>query len=279
MTTRHVARHAHRCRTRRCVAAVLVALATVIVAAPARAQIAVDRLELFLRPTAPDGRSGLLMVRNEGSERSQAVVKVEDWDRATDGTNRFFAAGTQPGSCASALRVFPSTLSLAPGESQAIRVDIDSASAGRIRAECWNVVIVQAQQPVKQAGGRTLLYTLRTGMKVYVTPDGLTAEGEVTDLQIEAAARGDTGAAPKARVTFRNTGALHVAAQGRLEIRREDNSLVAVAALPAMHALPGAEAVVTVRLPACPPGRYTVVAIVDYGGAELAAGELEHEIP
>ena len=244
----------------------------------ARAQFAVDKLELFLRPGAQDGRSGVLMVRNEGSERSQALIRIEDWDRGTDGTNRFFAPGTQPGSCAGALRVFPATISLAPGESQAIRVDLDSASAGTIQSECWNIVIVQAQQPVKQAGGRTLVYTLRTGMKVYVTPAGLRTEGEVTDVRVTTA-RGARTAPHEAQVTFRNTGGLHVAATGRIEIRREDNSLVAVTPLPAMHALPGAESVAKVRLPACPAGRYTILAIVDYGGAELAAAQLEHEVP
>lgn len=244
----------------------------------AQAQFAVDKLELFLRPGAKNGRSGVLMVRNEGSERSQALIRIEDWDRGTDGTNRFFAPGTQPGSCAGALRVFPATISLAPGESQAIRVDLDSARAGAIQTECWNIVIVQAQQPVKQAGGRTLVYTLRTGMKVYVAPAGLRMEGEVTDVRVTAL-RASRTASHEAQVTFRNTGGLHVAATGRIEIRRDDNSLVAVTPLPAMHALPGAESVAKVRLPDCPAGRYTILAIVDYGGAELAAAQLEHEVP
>jgi P pilus assembly chaperone PapD len=247
----------------------------------AHAQFAVDKLELFLRPGARDARSGVLMVRNEGTERSQALVRVEDWDRAADGTNRFFAPGSQPGSCAAALRVFPATISLAPGEAQAIRVDLDSARSGSMQSECWSIVIVQAQQPVKQPGGRTLVYTLRTGMKVYVAPTGLRTEGEVTDVRVVAARgiRGASATPPEAQVTFRNTGQLHVSATGRIEIRREDNSLVAVTPLPAMHALPGAETVAKVRLPACPPGRYTILAIVDYGGAELAAAQLEHDVP
>lgn len=271
MTTPHVAR-GMRGVLRAC------ALLALLLPARAGAQIAVDKLELFLKPGTTETRSGVLMVRNEGTERTQALVKLEDWDRTTDGTNRFFAAGTQPGSCAEALRVFPATLSLAPGESQAVRVALDSTSAAGMRAECWSVVVVQAQQPVRQANGRTLVYTVRTGMKVYAMPDGLQAEGEVSDVRIAPVA-GAKGAAPQAQVTFRNTGALHVAAQGRLEIRREDNSLLASVPLPALHALPGAESVTTVALPAFPPGRYVLLAIVDYGGTELAAAQLEHEVP
>ena len=271
MTTLHVARGMRR-MLRAC------ALLAALTPASAGAQIAVDKLELFLKPGTTETRSGVLLVRNEGTERAQALVKLEDWDRAADGTNRFFAAGTQPGSCAEALQVFPATLSLAPGESQAVRVALDSTSAAGMRAECWSVVVVQAQQPVKQAGGRTLVYTVRTGMKVYAMPDGLQAEGEVTDVRV-APASSAKDAPHQALVTFRNTGALHLAAQGRIEIRREDNSLVASVPLPPMHVLPGAESVATVKLPACAPGRYMLLAIVDYGGAELAAAQLEHEVP
>lgn len=253
--------------------------ALLALAPSAHAQLAVDRLELFLRPGASDARSGVLMVRNEGSERSQALVRLEDWDRTVDGTNRFFTAGALPGSCAGALRVFPSTISLAPGESQAIRVDLDAVRAGDMRSECWSIVVVQAQQPVKQAGGRTLLYTLRTGMKVYVAPDGLHPEGDVTDVRVTTPASASRDTAAQVEVTFRNTGRVHLSTQGRIEIRREDNSLVAVTALPAMHALPGAESVASVRLPPCPTGRYTILAIVDYGGTELAAAQLDHLVP
>lgn len=253
--------------------------ALLALAPSAHAQLAVDRLELLLRPGASDARSGVLMVRNEGSERSQALVRLEDWDRTVDGTNRFFTAGALPGSCAGALRVFPSTISLAPGESQAIRVDLDAVRAGDMRSECWSIVVVQAQQPVKQAGGRTLLYTLRTGMKVYVAPDGLHPEGDVTDVRVTTPASASRDTAAQVEVTFRNTGRVHLSTQGRIEIRREDNSLVAVTALPAMHALPGAESVASVRLPPCPTGRYTILAIVDYGGTELAAAQLDHLVP
>lgn len=271
MTTRHVAR-GMRGVFRAC------ALLALLLPARADAQIAVDKLELFLKPGSTETRSGVLLVRNEGTERAQALVKLEDWDRTADGTNRFFAAGTQPGSCAEALHVFPATLSLAPGESQAVRVALDSISAAGMRAECWSVVVVQAQQPVRQASGRTLVYTVRTGMKVYAMPDGLQAEGEVSDVRVTPSGA-PKDASFQARVTFRNTGALHVSAQGRLEIRREDNSLFGTVPLPAMHALPGAESVTTVKLPALPQGRYLLLAIVDYGGAELAAAQLEHDVP
>ena len=245
--------------------------------AVARAQFAIDKTELFLRPDAAAQRSGVLMVRNEGIVRAQAVITIEDWDRDEDGTNRFFPAGAKAGSCAAALRVFPLSVSLAPGEAQAIRVDLEAGLASTITRECWSVVLVEATQPQTQANGRTLVYTLRTGLKVYAAPAGLRVDGEVSDLAV-APRTTDRGTDYEATVTFRNTGEKHVIARGRVELRRDDNSLVATVPLQAVYALPGAEMRVKALLPPLPRGRYVLLAILDFGGAELAAAQLEHEV-
>ena len=263
----------------------LFALACIATPAVAGAQFAIDKTELFLRPDVAASRSGVLMVRNEGAARAQAVIKIEDWDRADDGTNRFFPAGTTPGSCAKALRVFPLTISLLPGESQAIRIDLDATMASNITSECWSVVLVEASQPTTQADGRTLVYTLRTGLKVYAAPAGLKIDGDVTDVSLtsrstdtDSGAGTGTGPQYEATVTFKNTGEKHVLAQGRIELRREDNSLVASVPLPPIYALPGSEMRAKAMLPPMAKGKYVLLAILDYGGAELAAAQLEHEV-
>ena len=134
----------------------------------------------------------------------------------------------------------------------------------------------QASQPQRQADGRTLLYTLRTGLKIYAAPAGLKTDGEVSDVVLSART-GATGTEYDATVTFRNSGEKHVMARGRLEVRREDNSLVTTVPLPNVYALPGAEMKVKAMLPSMIRGKYLVLAILDYGGAELAAAQLEHE--
>ncbi len=253
------------------------ALIALLGSGAAQAQFAIDRTEMFLRSDVAESRGGILLVRNEGTERAQAVIRIEDWDRAADGSNRFFPAGTQAGSCANALKVFPLTVSLAPGESQAVRVDLDSTLTAQQRSECWSIVLVEAQQPVRQTSGRTLLYTLRTGVKVYASPGGLRLDGEVSDVVVRA--RSTRAGAEQATVTFRNSGERHLLGQGRIEIRRDDNSVLATVPLPAIYALPGAVMQVSAVLPLAPKGKYTLLAIVDFGGPELAAAQLDHEVP
>lgn len=252
------------------------ALFAIVAPTAARAQFAIDKTEMFLRPDVANQRSGVLMVRNEGTVRAQAVIKLEDWDRSEDGTNRFFPANTKAGSCASAMKVFPLSVSLEPNEAQAIRIDLDATKSAEITKECWSIVLVEASTPQKQADGRTLLYTLRTGMKVYAAPAGLKTEGEVSDVVLAPRTNGGS-TEYDATVTFKNSGEKHLTARGRLEVRREDNSLVTTVALPNVYALPGAEMKVKAALPTMIKGKYMVLAILDYGGAELAAAQLEHE--
>lgn len=263
-----------------CLAPIALLALALCVATPAigHAQFAIDKTELFLNAGESTERGGVLIVRNEGSVRAQAAIKMEDWDRGEDGSNRFFAPGTMPQSCARALRVFPLTVSLAPGESQAVRIDVDTSVAHAMGAqECWSVVLVESAVPETNASGRTLLYRLRTGLKVYVMPKGLAADGQVADVAILA---GDSAAktTDMVEVAFQNTGTKHVIARGRVEIRRPDNTTAAVVELPPAYALPGATMRVRAAIPALAAGRYVVLAVMDYGGSEIAAAQLEHEV-
>ena len=79
-------------------------------------------------------------------------------------------------------------------------------------------------------------------------------------------------------VAFQNTGTKHVVARGKIEIRRPDNTTVAVVELPLAYALPGAIMRVRASVPALKTGRYVLLAVMDYGGAEIAAAQLEHEV-
>jgi P pilus assembly chaperone PapD len=255
--------------------------AAVALAAPsaAHAQFAIDKTEMLLTPGDAARRTGVVTVRNDGATRAQATISIEDWDRAEDGGNRFFAAGTMTQSCAKALKVFPLAMNLAPGESQAVRITMDS-SATAASGECWSVVLVETAVPDVNASGRTLLYRLRTGVKVYALPQGLTLDGQVADVAMHQSAGADSTGVAKdtVEVAFQNTGTKHAIARGKVEIRRPDNTTVAVVELPLAYALPGATMRVRAAVPALATGRYVVLAVMDYGGAEIAAAQLEHEV-
>lgn len=243
-------------------------VAALAVASVAQAQIAIDRTQLVLQPDSVSRRSGVMVVRNTGRSRAEAVIRVEDWDRGADGAHRFYEPGTQPGSCASVMTVSATEFSLAPGESRAVAIGLD----GAVRSACWSLVLVESAEQVRDPDtGKLVLAAVRTGMKVFVDPAGLRAEGEVSEVEVEHSEAAHNASSALATVTFRNTGDLHLEAQGRLEIRRADDSMVTSVPLPSLQTLPGAAMTARVALPPMPRGTYRLRAVVQYGGATAAA--------
>lgn len=251
-------------------------VALVATAAPAAAQISVDKTELVFRTVSGSRRTELITLRNQGTERVQATIRLEDWDRSKDGTNNWYAYGSKPGSCGHTLSVFPLTVALEPGAQQSIRLALDSTAT--VDHECWAGAIVETVQP-RIVGGRNVAYMIRTATKIYVQPAALSLHGEVAAIRM---LRSDSSSAPARdsliEVEFENTGGKHVEATGELQIRRPDNSIAATVKLPVFYTLVGAKSTQRVAMPTLPPGRYVVLAVLDYSGDELAAGQIEYEV-
>ncbi|MGH7700911.1 MAG: hypothetical protein ACREMJ_10405 [Gemmatimonadales bacterium] len=236
--------------------------------APAAAQLAVDQAEIFVHPGAVGQGVVSFHVSNESDQLVEGRVYLGDWDRDEDGENRFLASGTLPQSCARYLRVFPLSLRLPPGTGQAVRISIDG-QADTLSAACWSIVFVESSVP-PPPGGRQIAYVTRLGVKVYLVPSGLTDDGEVADMAVRAGV---------VEVRFHNTGGTPLWVGGGVEYRRLDNSVAASDSIPQFPVLPGADRRVRRRVPPLAPGRYVVLALLDYGGAEIAAGRASVEVP
>ncbi len=249
----------------------MIAVLALAIGRPVRAQLAIDRSEIFMRPNVAAERVGVMTVTNTSDRVVQAIVKVEDWDRSEDGANRWFPAGTLPTSCSKLLTVFPSTVSLDAGASQSIRLVVADSAANRA-GECWSAVMVETVQAPTQRGG--VRYLIRSAVKVYVEPTGLPANGEVTDMR---ALKNTTGA-DSLEVWFRNAGARHYVARGTVEFRRTDNTVAATLDLPDYYVLPGAHQRARVAIPTLPVGEYVVLSMVDYGGGDIAAMQIEYVV-
>lgn len=252
-------------------------LALSMAAAPAAGQIAVDHTELTFRAVRGEPTVALITLHNEGKERVQAVIRLEDWDRSDNGTNNWYPYATRPGSCDKALSVFPLTVSLEPDAKQSIRVALDSTVS--LDHECWAGAIVETVQP-RTVGGRNVAYVIRTATKVYVEPAAApSAKGEVTSLAIQPVVGDSTRkGASDIVLEFTNTGGRHLKAPGEVQFRRPDNSIAATVTMPISYTLPGARMATRAPMPKLAPGRYIVLAVLDYGGDELAAGQIEFEV-
>lgn len=245
--------------------------------ATASAQISVDELEVFLRPDAAETRSGVVRVTNNSDKTVQAMLEIHDWDRDSTGGNRFHALGTLPNSCKQKLRAFPMSLRIEPGKTEALRVNFEGDAA----TSCWGIIFIQSNEPPRTSSGQSqITYIIRTGVKVYVEPRAAERVGDIDDVVLTTtrASEADSTRVPALGVVFRNSGKAHLKPKGAIELRDENNNAVGKLEIAEFPIAPGGVRRHVVALPKLPAGRYVALALLDYGGAEIAAGQHEFQI-
>jgi len=243
--------------------------------ATASAQLGVDQLELTFKVRQTPAAAQTFQVSNSGSTPLQVTIVPGDWDRSEDGTNRFFTLGETAGSCGEAVTVFPTSLRVEPGRSEAIRVELRPNS----KVPCQGIFFVETPPPPAAANGRgaAVTYNIRYGVKVYAEPD-MPPAGELVEAHATLASSA-RGRADTLHFTFRNPGLVQTLAKGKVEIRREDDSVAQTLPIEEFPVLGGALRRVRMPLPALPRGRYAAIVLLDIGVDDLIATQALVEIP
>jgi len=255
----------------------------------ASAQLLVDPLEVTILAQGSNRVASSFSLTNTTDNPVQATISRSDWDRAENGDNRFLPAGSSGMSCGAMLSVSPLSVRIEPHSSRVVRLGVQAGAA--LTRECWDIVFVEEVPQRTVSKGNSLQYIFRTGVKVYVAPPGLARDGAVEDMAVVDAPPKATKAAKTVAVStspsaakrqiaikFHNTGAMHLVAKGRLEFRRLDNSLASTVPIAEFPTLPGAVRRVLVDVPSdLPAGDYVVLALIDFGGAELVAGQIDYQ--
>jgi P pilus assembly chaperone PapD len=264
----------------------------VVVSHRASAQLLVDPLELTLIAAGNSRVSGSFSLSNTSDAAVQATITRQDWDRAENGDNRFLAAGTSGASCGAMLSASPLSIRVEAHSSRIVRLAAQNAAP--ISKECWDIFFVEEVPQRAPVKGNSLHYIFRTGVKVYVAPPDLPRDAQVEDMSVEdstvakaassTAMKVSVSAGPAATkrqiaIRFHNTGGMHLLAKGRLEFRRLDNTLAMQVPIAEFPTLPGSVRKVMVDVPAgLAPGDYVVLALIDFGGAELVAGQIDYQV-
>jgi P pilus assembly chaperone PapD len=263
----------------------------VVVSHRASAQLLVDPLEVTMTTAGNNRVSASFSLQNTSDAPVQATITRQDWDRVEDGDNRFLPAGTSGTSCGAMLSASPLSIRVEPHTSRIIRLGVQNAAA--LSKECWDIFFVEEVPQRAAVKGNSLQYIFRTGVKVYVAPPGLTHDGAVENMAVEdvpvtpaastTPAKLPISARPVATkrqisIRFHNTGGMHLLAKGRLEFRRLDNRLALQVPIAEFPTLPGSTRKLMVDVPGgLAPGDYVVLALIDFGGAELVAGQIDYQ--
>ncbi|QJR34405.1 hypothetical protein [Gemmatimonas groenlandica] len=98
----------------------------------------------------------------------------------------------------------------------------------------------------------------------------VTVDGEVSDMVVKG---------KSLEVRYRNTGTTATEIVGEVQVRLGDDSLVvAVPLVEGKRIDAGKRETFRVAMPSLPPGKYTIYAVVNFGGDSLTAAQAELEI-
>lgn len=254
---------------------------------PALAQVAVDELEMHFRPGGSRAlATQVVPVRNEQDRVQQVRVVVGDWQRDSLGRNEFLEGGTHASSCGERLQVFPMTFQIAPGAVENVRITYDAADD----AGCWSIVFFETVAPPREdpdRPGSHLTIEVRTGVKVYVHAAGAVRTGEITFADIVEAwqprqrpgALIDSLRVRQADIRFVNSGTAHLKVRPTIEIRDMAGALLHKVNGPEGYMTPKSIRDFAITLPALRTGAYSALLLLDYGGDEITAAQVEFQVP
>ena len=269
----------------------LCAVIGVVVSQSASAQLLVDPLEVTIFAAGTNRVAASFSLANTSDKVVQATITRSDWDRIENGDNRFVTSGSTGTSCGAMLGASPLSVRVEPHGSRIVRLSLQPGAA--LTKECWDIFFVEEVPQRASTKGNSLQYIFRTGVKVYVAPPGLSRDGAIENMAVEdvpvprvtsstTPAKTVSSVSPATKrqisVRFHNTGGMHLLGKGRLEFRRLDNSLAAEVPIPEFPTLPGATRKVMIDVPGnLAAGDYVVLALIDFGGAELVAGQIDYQ--
>ncbi|MEO7999501.1 MAG: hypothetical protein ABI852_18765 [Gemmatimonadaceae bacterium] len=224
----------------------------------AHAQITIDREIVTLNPANAGERISDFVVRNTGLTTISGSVQLEDWDVDARGTSHWRKNGVVAGSCGNRVTVSPSALQLAAGEQQTVRVSLKANA--HFDAECWSAAVVNLSGAKGMANSNDSLASMRKTVPLYVTPTGLSVDGELSDMYVKD---------DSLEIVFKNTGKLRAKIIGQVQVQTSNDSLVTTVPLEEATVLVGATRRLRVAMPKLPRGSYVLMAVVDFGGDQL----------
>ena len=270
--------------------ALSLSLAIGLLSSALQAQISVEELEvhLQLQGTARNTLAQIIPIKNDQDRPLQVRARIASWYRDSLGRNVFIDSGQVEGACGDRLQVFPVNLQVAPGAREVIRVAYapEANDAG-----CWSIVMIETLEPpplTQTREGSFLAIEVRTGVKVYVHAADRRKAGEVVGAEmglfwrrVDPQSRtGDTTQVREAVVRFANTGPSHLRVKTILEIRNSDAQLVEKIEGLEYPMTPGAVLDIHAAVPAkLPAGDYIAILLLDYGGDEIHAAQIDFRIP
>jgi len=225
--------------------------------------------------------SGFFLVRNNGDATDEVTINLADWQLDEAGNIKFLESGSTERSLSPFVQYAPVNFTLEPNEVQ--RVDFTYAQPNSGSGDQWFLFLVDSNEvtPIAETTGEVntnIGVRVGFGVKVFVTDPQAFSDGRVTGMRLDSAID------PLSLIVrFSNTGnAVLRDVVGTVEVRDVFGATVRTMDVSPFTVLPGGVREVRVQeLEDSDPlaaGDYVALAIIDFGGDVLVAGELPFNV-
>ena len=239
---------------------------TAALAAPSSADIAVDvspaKYELQSQPGKEE--TFPITVRNTSAAPVHIVASLADYTVGPTGNYNFTPPGKSPFSLSKAISINPREFDLEPNSFTQVRfsVDVPNGANGE-----YSSLVFFTTRPMRKGGGLSVVE--RIASKIYVMiPESTRLAGEVTDVKTQPMDDGE-----HYLVDFKNTGNAHEYLSGRVEVKQGTAIVDRVTFPQGMLVERSGKRLIDAVGKKLPPGSYSVVAMIDYGGSSIVAGQ------
>jgi len=245
---------------------------------PVVADITASPLGLDFEVAPGERQVGSFLVRNTGDEAEEINVTLNDYMRTPTGENQFLPAGTLPQSLEPFVSYAPATFALNPGETQEVQFEI--AIPEDETGSHWVLFLVRESAPIAtnelgiegQTGGFGFNASVSFGIRVrQLDPTNVQADGRISGVRVQLA---QSDEATQVEFMFENTGTTFLQPEGIVEIRDTAGQTVTSMPVDVFRILPGSRRILSVQLEdTLPPGKYVALAVIDFDGDFLVAGQ------
>jgi len=252
--------------------------AAATVTAPPSARFVSAPMELHLMTGAGDRVQASVEVTNTSANPLALKLYLGDSRLEPDGRETELAPGENPRSCARWTVLRDQFLELAPGESKPARLELEvpAGSEGSYWTKLYIEEVSMPERSVREMGGRkyTVFMKQRLGIRLFEDVPGT---GRLDATVTEVAVHEDAPGVPGVRVGVTNPGTLIARCTGKVELRDTAGKIVATLPLGSrgeFWVYPDSRRDLSAVAPGpLAPGTYTALAIVDFGGDHLVAGD------
>ncbi len=245
------------------------ATVTIVLASayPATADLSLDvapaKIEMQVAPgttqTIP------ITVRNSGTAPMHIQTSMVDFGVNTGGDYVFAKPGSSRYSLAGWAEVNPREFDVPPNSFQLVRMTVNVPQG--IAGEYSGIAFFQTR-PLRHAGGG-ISFSERVASKIYLySGNSVRIDGLIDDIAVKQTAIGE-----RFLIGFKNTGTAHVYLSGRVEIRKGNDVVARVPLQSQLLVERGGRRVIEAYSDKLVSGNYTALALIDFGGPNLAGGQ------